>query len=529
MTGGAVVGDAGAPSGAPAGAQRTQRSSLISDLRKVTRRVSTQISHLVHKTTQIAPKRNSAEKAPAIVSTRLKRMIQASIVDDVHTRMAETRKLSMIGVKKKVYARKLLWSSGLSIFLMMIAVELRLNEASTAYINAVKCTNLFVNTVGITFFLLYYMLEHRLVVLARSDTSRLDIILPLVELLSLVIGIIPPWAEGYIYNPRLDGQFSLVDVSTRYDDDNSRIHIDALGVLTFARLPLMAKWVVASGLLHSPTFLAWKYNVEVSPMFRLKYLFTRRPMPFLLWSTMLSWLSFAFILHVFEFRFTPSFGTWTVTSFDYLVGLGYGPMIPDTLVGRLCAGSLTVVGVIAAAMLTAMFADSSELDQSELWLITTIERFHHDRQVKDLACKLLQNAFRAKKVIDGLKQTNGTLGTMHRAVHDSKVVKVARGFIFNSKFRRGMRELKRARMNAHGARTIDNVVNIRVLRSDVTRLNLKLNEKFARVDDRQAAMEKKLDALFALLTEPRSSVNDRESHARDSELHDRTDVHMFVH
>ena len=139
-------------------------------------------------------------------------------------------------------------------------------------------------------------------------------------------------------------------------------------------------------------------------MFRLKYLFTRRPMQTLLYTTLLWWFAGAFMLHVFEYQFTPSFATWLVTSFDYLVGLGYGPLMPgdahghgqnlartrpgharpplprcasprpsyratrrahraDTLIGRLVSCSLCMVGVLAAAMLTAMFADSFELDQ----------------------------------------------------------------------------------------------------------------------------------------------------------------------
>lgn len=76
-------------------------------------------------------------------------------------------------------------------------------------------------------------------------------------------------------------------------------------------------------------------------MFRVKYTLTRRPMATLFYTTTLSWLCGTFILHVFEFQFTPSLLTWLVTSFDFLVGLGYGPLMPDTAVGRLAACYLT--------------------------------------------------------------------------------------------------------------------------------------------------------------------------------------------
>eukprot|EP00966_Prymnesium_polylepis_P240303 5557288-Prymnesium_polylepis.1 len=72
-------------------------------------------------------------------------------------------------------------------------------------------------------------------------------------------------------NLKLEDQFGHADYNRLYpstEERNLKIHIDALGVLVFLRLPLMAKWVIASGFLPSPSFLAWKYNVEVSPMFR---------------------------------------------------------------------------------------------------------------------------------------------------------------------------------------------------------------------------------------------------------------------
>ena len=317
----------------------------------------------------------------------------ARVIDDVRVRMNKTRTLSLIGSRKKALARVLVANSSVAILLMSIAVELRLTDCGLDNINAVKLAGVVNTVVGVSIFLYYYFLHYRLITLARSSYSHIDLILFVLELLALLAGIMPPWTEGYISNPKLEGQFGHMELQVLYpttEELHARIHIDCLGVLAFVRLPLMAKWVVASGILNSPAFLAWKFNVDVSPMFRLKYLFTRRPMQTLLWSTTLSWFSLAFTLHVFEHQFTPSFGTWFITSFDYLVGLGYGPLMPDTLVGRLAACSLTMVGVLAAAMITAMFADSFELDQSELWLITQIEKQHQDKQLKDAASQLVR-------------------------------------------------------------------------------------------------------------------------------------------
>ena len=184
------------------------------------------------------------------------------------------------------------------------------------------------------------------------------------SLMPRVAAALAQWVETMISNAKLDGQFGHADYDRLYfteEEKNAKVHIDALGVFVMLRVPLMAKWVVASGKLGSPAFLGWKYRVDVSPMFRLKWLFTRRPTSTLVWSTTLSWLMGTFVLHVFEYQFTPSFLTWLVTSFDVLVGLDYGPLMPDTMVGRLAACYLTVVGVLSSAMITAMFAGSFEV------------------------------------------------------------------------------------------------------------------------------------------------------------------------
>ena len=43
----------------------------------------------------------------------------------------------------------------------------------------------------------------------------------------------------------------------------------------------------------------------------------------------------------------------------------FGPLMPDTAVGRVMATTLTIVGIFAVAILTGMFAGSFELNPSE--------------------------------------------------------------------------------------------------------------------------------------------------------------------
>eukprot|EP00966_Prymnesium_polylepis_P111233 2572986-Prymnesium_polylepis.1 len=191
--------------------------------------------------------------------------------------------------------------------------------------------------------------------------------------------------------------------------------------------------------------------------------------------------------------------------------------MPDTLVGRLAACSLTMVGVLAAAMITAMFADSFELDQSELWLITQIEKQHQDKELKDAASQLvsmrsrfdplvlhaqhswlslrprpsiqMQNAFRARRIRN------------LQAIKNSKVLSKGNDFVQGMKLDRAVRQMKKRRLNIHGARTMDSVINIRVLHGEVAKLNYTMHKKMAAVEHRQFAMEAKLDAKLDAVLE----------------------------
>jgi len=58
--------------------------------------------------------------------------------------------------------------------------------------------------------------------------------------------------------------------------------VDQLGALAFLRVPLIIKWVVSVYVIASPVFIAWQYNVHVTSMFRVKFLFTQYPWTLLL-------------------------------------------------------------------------------------------------------------------------------------------------------------------------------------------------------------------------------------------------------
>ena len=149
---------------------------------------------------------------------------------------------------------------------MTVGVEMRLQNTDDGYCDAVKLVGILNSIAGVGCFVKYYQLHRRLLQMTCTHATTFEQVVPVVELLMLLAGIIPPFVEGTVGNPKLSGQFGPhVDYSDYYSTDelrNARIHVDAFGVLVFVRLPLMGKWIVASSLLSSPAFLSWKFNVS---------------------------------------------------------------------------------------------------------------------------------------------------------------------------------------------------------------------------------------------------------------------------
>ena len=66
------------------------------------------------------------------------------------------------------------------------------------------------------------------------------------------------------------------------------------------------RWWVSVYVIASPVYIAWQYNVHVTSMFRLKYLFTQRPMTIVISALAAAWSCGAIALHVLEFSSEPS-------------------------------------------------------------------------------------------------------------------------------------------------------------------------------------------------------------------------------
>ena len=77
------------------------------------------------------------------------------------------------------------------------------------------------------------------------------------------------------------------------------------------RVPHILLWIVDAYVIASPVYIAWQYNVHATPFFRIKYLFTQRPLLIVLILLIVVWLGGALTLHAIEFALEPNLGLCT--------------------------------------------------------------------------------------------------------------------------------------------------------------------------------------------------------------------------
>jgi hypothetical protein len=121
---------------------------------------------------------------------------------------------------------------------------------------------------------MYYRYHWRLLVAIRSGAKYRATACHalLLELLTLLIGVLPPGIEG---------SFSL-SVTLRAEESGAESverHVDAYCLLQLFRIPLLAKWlnVLVLPQVKSPAVLAWQHSMVVHTSFRMRFLFTRYP------------------------------------------------------------------------------------------------------------------------------------------------------------------------------------------------------------------------------------------------------------
>eukprot|EP00966_Prymnesium_polylepis_P157473 3639280-Prymnesium_polylepis.1 len=99
-------------------------------------------------------------------------------------------RLTKISEKKAGLARKLFWNSVVSMVLVVLAVELRLNQSDG--IDEVKTLSFINAACGIFLNSGYYVLHRDMLFLSRTKSSIVESIMPAFEFIILIVGIMPP-------------------------------------------------------------------------------------------------------------------------------------------------------------------------------------------------------------------------------------------------------------------------------------------------------------------------------------------------
>jgi len=163
----------------------------------------------------------------------------------------------------------------------------------------------------------------------------------------------------------------------------------------------------------SPEVVAWQYNVEVSSLFRFKFLFNRHPILILSMIFLVSWTGGTIVLHALEYIFEPSFAKWWFTAFDVMSGIGWSIVTPVTILGRAVAVVLATLGVLCIALLTATLCSTSELNATEAWLIRAMEHRHRAMMLIQHATSLIQRVFMVlmlRQTVRKLEADGNTVG-----------------------------------------------------------------------------------------------------------------------
>ena len=216
---------------------------------------------------------------PDVGLSKRQKLMGMVLTDDVHVRMKTNVLLTKLGNQKKALARFQLYWSAVALVMMVVQVELRLrSEEGESRVGLDVLRSLIVCSTAVSLVLhaRYQHAHQRLAVLALSKPTRVSqFLFPVLEVLILLVGVIPPFVETSIANPRLPAQYGRAYKTSVYEDlypteetQNPTTHVDSLGVLMLLRFLLLFKWlIVGFGHLSSVELLSWKYRYPISPFF----------------------------------------------------------------------------------------------------------------------------------------------------------------------------------------------------------------------------------------------------------------------
>lgn len=347
-----------------------------------------------------APETNPGQ--PRKLTDRMKKMLATSVLDDFSTRSRMSKGVRETAAKKQQLARMLSILGMISLLVMLIAVHMRLvvlwepEPATLVSINVMKSINIVVTLAMEVLIVRFHALNHKLIAQCSGEIGAFDWAWPIFEGACMLVGITLPGVEYTFPAPRLDhSPLAIESCPPTKTNCTMMWHFDQLGILQLGfRVPFIFMWWVSFNVIASPVYIAWQYNVHASPTFRIKYLFTRRPLQMVGIIFVSVWACGALTLHALEFPHEESLIVWVFATFDVMSGLGWSGPLPATYIGRVTGVLISLFGILCIAVLTAALCSSSELDATEAWLIGQIEHRAHSQRRMQIATTMVQKAFR---------------------------------------------------------------------------------------------------------------------------------------
>lgn len=446
-------------------------------------------------------------------SAKAVKHIQRAVVDDIRDLHKSNLTLKKDSARKQRLARWMALSAAAGVLVMMVGVEGRLqreqhgdrtpDEAlalSISGINTCKSLGMAITVVCLALLALYY--KTHLAVLRKTSTplTRLQIIVPLLEAICLLVGVIPPYVDATFRVALVDAdvtraEYPLVELDScalNAEDFCVRCHIDVLGVLMLGRVVLVLKWLVIGVFMteiDAPAMLEWVHNVHVTPFFRVKYLFVKHPIWIICTIWACDWVFGAYAMHAFEHSFAPGFGYMLSDTYDVITNLGGNVHRQNTVPGRMVGMLMTVIGLVAMALLTATFCANAELDPTEAELIKKLESQRARVQRKLLATEFLRQHVRiwrdhGKEGIRAARHRWHVPDRLHLSRPDSRGSQAHRA-LKPGAYLSAVRRFKKANLDYR-----TQVVNVRTINATVHRMLIE-----------QEAVRKLLTAQTSLLAQ----------------------------
>jgi len=371
--------------------------------------------------------------------TKREKQLTMVSVDSIRARFLQSSKMRKLAKAKRQISLFLVFFTVSSIIFMCAEVSTRLDDGSMSVIDGLRGANLAFTLLSLGLLIMYYRAHVMLIYAIQAPLGFAQCVIPLLECIVLMVGVIPPGVETTIPLKLMHDATTMAYMDLTEDELPDRIHVDALGVLMFLRIPLVIKWVVAFKLIASPVLLEWQHDVRVTEFFRAKYLFARMPalMVSIMWTC--AWLCGAFCLYVFEHQFRPSFTLWFFVGYDIVSGLGKEPA-PQTVPGVVTSTLMNLAGIFGIALITAVFCSGSELNATEVKLIDKIEQQRARHLQKKTATAFLRQSLRmwrmkgrrnlreAKMMREGSKRSLYPVSAVAERMERVKYIRAARKF-----------------------------------------------------------------------------------------------------